>query len=198
MSSTAKICSDCGLEKPFSEFYPVKSRGWSGRTYEFRHCYCKDCTRARARQWHRDNPQRAKEKKAADYAKNAERDRAYAKKHRAENKELHAESNRAYKKANRARLTAAQNERQERNRIATPKWLSCLDRILIRELYEIASARSFQTGVKHHVDHIFPLKGDGFCGLNVPWNLRVIEGSKNVQKWRNSPTEFSGMFWNKT
>ena len=157
--------------------------------------YCMECARARARENYRSNIPRARATKAKNYEKNKERDRAYAVQYRASHKARNAELDREYKIANRARLTANQNARYEVNARATPKWLSLIHKALIQEFYEIARCLKTQTGVKHHVDHIFPLRGKGFCGLNVPWNLRVISASDNVKKHAKIPIEFKELFW---
>lgn len=60
---------------------------------------------------------------------------------------------------------------------ATPPWMN--DPELwdqMRKIYESANSSI------EHVDHIMPLKGDGFCGLNVPWNLQVICKKENLRK----------------
>ena len=64
----------------------------------------------------------------------------------------------------------------------TPKWLTADDLELIRFFYEEANALSAHTGVKFHVDHIVPLRGQTVSGLHVPWNLQVIAATKNLSK----------------
>jgi hypothetical protein len=65
---------------------------------------------------------------------------------------------------------------------ATPKWLSKLDLFKIRQIYLEAKTLEKQTNIKHHVDHIYPLKGKLVCGLHVPNNLRPIPYIENVRK----------------
>jgi hypothetical protein len=65
---------------------------------------------------------------------------------------------------------------------ATPSWLSAIEIAQIQEMYDVAIAKSTQTGIKHHVDHIIPLKNDIVCGLHVPWNLQVIPAIDNIRK----------------
>lgn len=65
---------------------------------------------------------------------------------------------------------------------ATPFWLTSIQKAQIQEFYDIAVAKTMQTGVAHQVDHIHPLQGKAVCGLHVPWNLQVITASENAGK----------------
>ena len=64
----------------------------------------------------------------------------------------------------------------------TPKWLSPLDKEKIEEYYYTANMLGMHTGDYYHVDHIVPLRGKNVSGLNVPWNLQILEKHKNLQK----------------
>ena len=60
--------------------------------------------------------------------------------------------------------------------LATPKWA---DNERIKEIYSKARELSESTGIKHEVDHIYPLKSKILCGLHVPDNLRVVPITEN-------------------
>jgi hypothetical protein len=65
---------------------------------------------------------------------------------------------------------------------ATPPWLTEEHHEEIELMYVESRRLSKETGIKHHVDHIIPLKNDIVCGLHVPWNLRVITATENLTK----------------
>lgn len=77
---------------------------------------------------------------------------------------------------------AMQGERNAVKANATPKWLSKEDRKAIAKVYAEAATLTAQTGIKHEVDHIVPLRSSVVCGLHVSWNLRAIPASKNREK----------------
>src|SRR5689334_22873282 len=88
--------------------------------------------------------------------------RAYAE----NNGEKIRQSKREWAKRNRASLLLKTRLRQHSVRIATPPWVS---RAALLSIYRAAERTSNETGIKHSVDHIFPISGKNFCGLNVPW-----------------------------
>lgn len=45
------------------------------------------------------------------------------------------------------------------------------------------------TGVKHEVDHVYPLQGRLVCGLHVEWNMRVVPSVENRRKSYTHPTD---------
>lgn len=62
---------------------------------------------------------------------------------------------------------------------ATPSWC---DMALVKALYRHARALTKEAGVRHHVDHIVPLRHELVCGLHVHNNLRVIPADENWRK----------------
>jgi 5-methylcytosine-specific restriction endonuclease McrA len=78
---------------------------------------------------------------------------------------------------------------------ATPPWLTEIQKMQIAWFYSAAKMMTETSGKKHHVDHIHPLQGDGFTGLHVPWNLRIINAVDNIQKGNKLPQELQHLVW---
>ena len=54
-----------------------------------------------------------------------------------------------------------------------------VEKLLCQYRYEDAQRQTIETGVQHHVDHIWPLaKG----GPHLPWNLQVLTAAENILK----------------
>lgn len=82
--------------------------------------------------------------------------------------------------ANPSYYTAKATVRRNREIRARLPWVRYVD---LQPWYEMASAITKRTGVKHVVDHIVPLVNGNVCGLHVPWNLRVIPELENLRKF---------------
>ena len=124
-------------------------------------CVCKVCARADEKAWREQNKERA---------------RALVKAWREQNKD----KGRAHTAARRAC-----------RRKAEPVWLSDEHKQAISEKYALSVRLAEERGEEYHVDHIWPLKGKGFSGLHVPWNLQVIPASENLSKHNNRPVDQS-------
>src|SRR6266446_3171178 len=105
--------------------------------------------RARARKWQLTHPERYRQKL-----------RAWKEKNRA----LVNAKNRVWGCANKAKLAAKQSLYRAQQIKATPAWANTF---FISEIYELAALRTKMLGVKHHVDHIVPLRSKLVCGLHV-------------------------------
>jgi hypothetical protein len=64
--------------------------------------------------------------------------------------------------------------------LATPVWA---DHKKIRAVYAAAARISKETGIRHDVDHVIPIKGRKASGLHVHFNLRVIPSKENKRKF---------------
>lgn len=63
--------------------------------------------------------------------------------------------------------------------LATPPWV---DRQALKALANQRDEMTRRTGIPHTLDHIVPLNHPRVCGLNVPWNLRVVPKAANANK----------------
>jgi len=69
-----------------------------------------------------------------------------------------------------------------------PSWLTVEHKRTIETICVIAGYLTHKTGVKHEVDHYYPLTNKTCCGLHVPWNMRVITRAANKAKGNKLPT----------
>ena len=92
--------------------------------------------------------------------------------------------NRAWAHAHLEMVAAMASARRALKLNATPPWS---DRKAIFEIYLKAKEISKLTGTPHHVDHVYPLVGEGFNGLHVSWNLQVLPWRENLRKSNKRP-----------
>lgn len=199
-----KACTACKVEKTLDAFYPAK-RYRLGVTSICRECdkkqgsqrYLKnrELIKERHAKWRESNREHIRKKSSEWYAANKDHRLAKAAKWSLKNEERHRDLKKRWRVSNRSRANALTAEYRATKSSATPPWLSAIDRAQIQEIYDIALARTVQTGVEHHVDHIHPLQGDGFNGLHVPWNLRVITAYENRSKLNKLPDNESHLLW---
>lgn len=73
--------------------------------------------------------------------------------------------------------------RHKRLKKCTPLWVNK------NEIFEIYKKYQEMNTIekKYSVDHIWPLKNKNFCGLHVPWNLRIITIKENCSKCNKIP-----------
>ena len=96
-----------------------------------------------------------------------------------------AEYQRNWKQRHPEKHCAKQAKRRAQKNNATPTWLTSINLMQIQWYYDAAKMMTETSGVPHEVDHIHPLKGKGFNGLHVPWNLQVLTASDNRKKHNN-------------
>ena len=119
------------------------------------------------KEWVSNNIDHVKQRRKQHYLSNRDRLRALGKQHYIDNKSVYLHYSKLRKLAQKKR---------------TPPWLNKEQKQQILSFYREAKSLQITTGVDYHVDHIVPLCGKTVCGLHVPWNLQVIEGSINLSK----------------
>lgn len=192
MSEGIKVCRKCGESKPFSDF--SKARPGKGDRFGIVST-CKPCRASMNRLWHEKNKIRSLENSRDWKLKNKERVSQYAKEWALKNPEKKSQNNKIWKKSNPAKNCANAARKKALNISSTPIWLSAIQLAQIQEFYEIARAKTVQTGIKYHVDHIHPIQGLGFSGLNVPWNLQILTAKENISKKNKFPESDAAMVW---
>lgn len=108
----------------------------------------------------------------------------YTAKWRNNNKESKRDYQKEYQSRLEVKATRAkkQAERECLKRNATFIANRELHDLVMGEVYLISNLRTKETGVKHHVDHIIPLKGKNVCGFHSWNNVRVIPAVENIRK----------------
>ena len=198
-----KTCTKCGEEKPVSEFYKKRN----GLTSQ-----CKSCILAYKADAYQNNKQAKKDynknyywknksdlkekskqnyelnrdnaiQRMSDYYKNnKETFAAYNKDYYQKNRDAKISYSVEWAKKNKAIKNAQVAKRHAAKLNATPSWLTAIHKAQLQEFYDLAIAKTVQTGIEYHVDHIHPLQGDRFNGLHVPWNLQILSATENMSK----------------
>ena len=153
-----KTCTKCQQTKPLDGFYKRL------RSPDGLEAWCKVCRLEHNHKWFDKNKDRHGELTRSWYERN---------------REQHLENSRAWYSANRHRKLATTAKREERCKLATPKWIDMEE---IHAVYAGARRMTERFGVLFEVDHIIPLQGKKVSGLNVPGNLQVLARSENRRK----------------
>lgn len=57
-------------------------------------------------------------------------------------------------------------------------------------MFKLTAVHSDTTGIAHHVDHYFPLKGEGVCGLHIVDNFMCTTVKENLKKNNKHPDDW--------
>lgn len=151
-----KTCIKCETEKAY-EFFAVRKDSKDG----YRNT-CQACSRLYdKKRWNGPRRMKSLQRLNKDYHQNK---RNWAKKHK------------EWTRSNKHKINAIQAKRRSAKINATPRWMTAMDFLLIKEIYKAAAILSM------HVDHIVPLQGKNVCGLHVPWNLQPLPAAQNIKK----------------
>lgn len=108
--------------------------------------------------------------------------RAYSRQHYLDNLDKYRERNHRHYKENKSYYNEKYNRYRAAKLQATPAWLTESDIDEMRAIYSKARRLSEETGILHHVDHIYPLRGNHVCGLHCPSNLQISTATENLRK----------------
>lgn len=171
-----KSCNVCKEQKPEAMF-SRRAASVDGLCHT-----CKACSAARNRAWREENPEGFK-----DWAeKNTDRRRESWLKWSSENRGRISQTYAQWVERNRAHVYARNAARVAAKFRATPAWA---DMDQIKAVYERAVQMTRETGVRHEVDHYYPLRGGLVSGLHCHQNLQILTRSENARKKNHMPME---------
>lgn len=175
-ASGLKVCNVCDDTKPLDAFNKRKASP-DGKCLT-----CRECAAARLAEWRAANPDSYKDW----YRERADERREYSRKWAEENREGRAAYHSRYSQENRDIINAKNAKRIAMKLRATVPWA---DHEKIRAIYAEAARLTRETGIKHEVDHIYPLQGKNGCGLHVETNLQILTKTENIRKRNRMPEE---------
>lgn len=181
-------------------YYQANKEKIKKKVLEYHHANKEACN-AKSRKYYQEHKEHIKKKNTEYYFTNKEARKEINdlrhKKYREENRETAKESSakwrnnnreksnllsKLWRQANPAKCRSYVRNRQAAQLQRTPKWLTADDFKAIEAFYWEAKNKEIETGVRHHVDHIIPLRGKNVSGLHVPANLQVIRAAENSRK----------------
>ena len=155
---------------------------------------CKECCKATSRKWKKANPERVREinkrwaqanseyihKKNKEWLQaNSQRVREKMKKWAQANPERMRKNRKRWAQANSDVVNALTAKRWASKKNASTSWTNFNN---IKKFYAEARRLTELTGVKHNVDHIYPLQSEYMCGLHVETNLQILTQKENISK----------------
>ena len=131
--------------------------------------------------WRKANNEKVRAYSNAYYWANKESRATTTKAYREANKEKIAATKRAYREANLDKINADNSRRKALKLKLIPKHLkNCpIEKQRVLDIFKLCRLISMATGVKHHVDHMWPVS-DG--GPHWSGNLQIITAYENISK----------------
>lgn len=128
---------------------------------------------------YQDNTEEHKAKCAEWASSNRAARNAISQKWRDANRSVFADSCKQCKAKNHSRVIANNSARRAAKLQRTAAWIN---KDAVDAIYAEAHRLTKETGIKHHVDHIIPLRGRLVSGLHTHHNLRVVTAAENLKK----------------
>lgn len=189
-----KRCITCKIELLEDNFY-IDNKRKGGL-----HPVCKKCEHERAVKRYRENAEKEKARRKIYFSEHKkqilEKAKEYFKKVYSDptRKETINKRNRENNRRNKDHIKIQTKEYRQRTKpkqtAKTRKYQAavlqrlpkCADLSKMELFYEKARELTLQTGIKHEVDHIIPLRGKTVSGFHVEWNLQILTKSENSRK----------------
>lgn len=185
-----KKCTKCKNYQPLSLFGNLSS---SSDRLQYR---CKPCRKIDKAEFRKKYPEKVKQYITQWKERNPDKARAgccrRSQKWYEKNKILHRQKVKKWEDNNPGKKGLYDSIRRFREANQTIL-LTDMQKSEIVKIYAQAKLITRQTGIQHHVDHIFPLAGKNACGLHVPWNLQIIPAHENYKKSNKMPELSSGL-----
>lgn len=182
-----KICTLCKLEKSLEDCY-----------YKWNKATCKKCITARGtearRQWRKDNPEICREYSKKWREQNPDKAKKVAAKGRIKNKESRNKLKKEWYDNNRDKERSYTAKRRATSKNARIINTGECDKE-IQNIYKKAKLLEEINKIPYNVDHIIPLTHKNVCGLDVPWNLRVIPKDMNASKKNKFDGTYENSSW---
>jgi len=93
------------------------------------------------------------------------------------------------------KINALVNKRHAAKLKAIPKYQTPEDVLKIEQFYQDAQRLTLETGIKHEVDHIYPIQGKNYRGKHAPENLQIVPKSWNATKSNRVPVNLRELFY---
>lgn len=131
------------------------------------------------RRWQKQNFKKKQEHEKHWREQNPERNRELKRRWYKQNISQEQERNRRWREKNPDKIRSKVMRRIAKKKQATPPWA---DHAAIDAIYAESVRLEQETGIAHHVDHIYPLTSPFLCGLHIAENLQVLSAAENQSK----------------
>ena len=140
---------------------------------------CRECHKITRSEWYQVNRELLAEKGKEWRRANPELKRECNRRWRRANPELARKHYKKWEQANLDVVNAISSRKRAAKKNALAPWANAN---AIKNFYTEARRLTELTGVKHHVDHIYPLQSEYMCGLHVETNLQILTEKENILK----------------
>ncbi len=168
-----KTCVACGCTKLATDFYR-SSNYKDGLQYE-----CIPCAKLRTKEYALANREKVLCRKKRYRESNQLKISAGYNQWLMVNRDKRRAIDNKWGHCNIGKVTAKSRARKLAKLNRTPAWANKQE---IEQIYIECTRVSRETGIKHHVDHIIPLRGKTVSGLHVENNLQIITVEENLRK----------------